>query len=98
VEDAGDAEVAAVVVELRAAAELDPLPDSVCACVPDDVPELAVASWFDCGNVDAIAADPIGVAVSRLGVERLLRAREPMTAIPAKPPVAVTRRARERRR
>jgi hypothetical protein len=92
------AEDAAVVAGFWAAAELDPLPDSVGACVPDDAPEPAAAPWFDCVNEDAIAADPIGVAVGRLGVERLVRARDPMTAIPAKPPVAVTLRARDRRR
>ena len=65
----------------------------------DDAPELAVAPLLGCAKEDAIATDPVGVALLFwLGVERLLRAREPMTAIPAKPPVAVTLRARERRR
>jgi hypothetical protein len=54
---------------------------------------------LDCASEDAIATDPDGAALLPVvGVERLLKAREPMTAIPAKPPVAVTLRARERRR
>jgi len=87
-----------IVVEFRAAAVLDPLFDNVGAGVLGVVPELTVALWPGCVNVDVIATDPVGAALSRLGVERLLKAREPTTAIPAKPPVAVTLRARERRR
>ncbi len=88
-------------VEFRAVAELDPLLDDVGVCirVPDVVSELAVALWLlGCARVDATATDPAAAALPLLGVERLLRARDPMTAIPAKPPVAVTLRARERRR
>jgi hypothetical protein len=71
----------------------------VSVCVLDVVSEFAVVLWLLGGaNVDATATDPAAAALPLLGVERLLRARDPMTAIPAKPPVAVTLRARERRR
>lgn len=82
-------------VGAEAALEL-PLNDAV--VVVDDVPEFAVVTWPCCVSVEVIATDPAGAALLPLGVERLLRAREPMTAIPAKPPVAVTLRASERRR
>ena len=93
-----DVAVVELVVEFRAAAELDPLLDDVDVCVLDDVPEPTVALWLVCDTVDASATEPAGVALVRPGVERLLKARELMTASPAKPPVAVTLRARERRR
>ena len=71
----------------------------VSGCVLDVVSELAVALWLlGCAKLDATAMDPAAAALPLLGVERWLRARDPMTAIPAKPPVAVTLRARERRR
>jgi hypothetical protein len=73
--------------------------DDADACVLDDMTGFVVALWLPgCASADAIAAEPLGAALSRLVVERLLRAREPMTAIPAKPPVAVTLRTSERRR
>ena len=68
-------------------------------CGLDVVPDLTVVFWLlACATVDATATDPAVVVLPLLGVERWLRARDPMTAIPAKPPVAVTLRARERRR
>jgi hypothetical protein len=74
-------------------------PDDADVCVLGDVTGFVVALWLPgCASVDVIAAEPLGAALSRLVVERLLRAREPMTAIPAKPPVAVTLRTSERRR
>lgn len=57
-------EGAEFVVELRAVAELDPLLVNVDVCVLDDVLELAVALWLGCATVDAIATDPVGVALS----------------------------------
>lgn len=51
-------------MELRAVAELDPLLVNVDVCVLDDVLELAVALWLGCATVDAIATDPVGVALS----------------------------------
>lgn len=69
------------------------------ACVAGNVTGFVVALWLpDCARMDVIAAEPVGAALSRLVVEILLRASEPMTAIPAKPPVAVTLRTSERRR
>lgn len=69
------------------------------ACVVGDVTGFVVALWLlGTASVEVIAMEPVGAALSRPAVERLLRAREPMTAIPAKPPVAVTLRASERRR
>jgi hypothetical protein len=71
----------------------------VTVCGLDVVAEPAVVLWvLGCVSVDATAMDPDAAALLLLGVERWLRARDPMTAIPAKPPVAVTLRARERRR
>lgn len=68
-------------------------------CVVGNVPGFVVALWLSgCASVDAIAAEPVGAALSRLIVERLLRAIEPMTAIPAKPLVVVTLRMSEWRR
>jgi hypothetical protein len=68
-------------------------------CVEGDVPVLPAVLWLPaCGSVDEIATEPAVVALPWLAVDRLLKAREPMTAIPAKPPVVVTRRASERRR
>ena len=90
-----------VVVAFWGAAELDPVVDVVVdsVCALDVVSALAVVLWLLGGaNVDATATDPAAAALPLLGVERWLRAREPMTAMPAKPPVAVTLRARERRR
>ena len=72
--------------------------DDADVCVLGDTTGFVVALWLPgCASVDVIA-EPLGAALSRLVVERLLRAREPMTAIPAKPPVAVTLRTSERRR
>lgn len=92
-----DAETGA---ELRTVTEPEPLLEGVGVCAPDAAaePEIAAALWLGCANVDAIAADPAGAPFSRAAVERLLKAKELMTAIPANPPVAVTLRARERRR
>lgn len=84
----------------RTAAELEPLLGDVGVCVPraTPAPGIAAALWLGCVDVDAIATDPAGAPLSRAVVERLLKAKELITAIPAKPPVAVTLRARERRR
>jgi hypothetical protein len=68
-------------------------------CVMGDVPGFVVAPGLPgCASVDPIAVEPVGAALSRPAEERLLKAREPMTAIPAKPPVVVTLRMSERRR
>lgn len=71
----------------------------ICICVLGDVAAFVVALWLlGCASVDVIAVEPAGVALSRLAAERLLKAREPKTAIPAKPLVVVILRASERRR
>lgn len=74
--------------------------DAVVCVVEGDAPVLAAVPWLPaCGSVDEITAEPAVVAVLPwFAVERLLNAREPMTAIPAKPPVVVTLRASDRRR
>lgn len=75
------------------------LADAEAACVEGDVPVLAAVPWLPvCVSVDEIATEPAVAALPWLAVDRLLKAREPMTAIPAKPPVVVTLRASERRR
>jgi hypothetical protein len=71
----------------------------VSVCGLDVVADPAVVLWvLGCVSVDEAAMDPDAEALPLLGVERWVRARDPMTAIPAKPPVAVTLRASERRR
>jgi hypothetical protein len=73
--------------------------DDADACIVGNVTGFVVALWLPgAAGMDVIAAEPVGVALSRLVVETLLRASEPMTAIPAKPPVVVTLRTSERRR
>lgn len=70
----------------------------VCVAVEDAPAPAAVPCPPVCGSVDEIATEPAVVALPWWAVERLLSAREPMTAIPAKPPVVVTLRASDRRR
>lgn len=95
--------VADAVVEFWVAVEAVPRFDMACVCwacvcVPDCVLEFRPVlepAWTCAG---ATAAEPAELLVWA-AVERLPMAREPRTAIPAKPPVAVvTLAARERRR